>query len=104
MPVAKRAESRGILNCAMFRSPPVGWGWLPRWTSPSFIHQKPEARARPLPRPSGVDFDLERPDRLLRRDTRDRIPALLDVIVGHDLVLLRGGEPCVLRQRIAEAR
>src|SRR5262245_40947355 len=59
---------------------------------------------RALACPSGVGFDVERADRLVGRRAADRMPALLDVVLGDDLVLLLRGEAGVFRERIGEAR
>ena len=52
----------------------------------------------------GVRLDLERADRLRRRHAGGWVPALLDVVVGDDRVLLLAGEAGVLGQGVAEAR
>src|SRR6059036_3925528 len=55
-----------------------------------------------LDRVDGVRLDPERADRLRRRHTGGPVPALLDVVVGDDRVLLLAGEAGVLGQGVAE--
>ena len=54
----------------------------------------------------GLPFDgrFEVGVSVANRHARRRVPALLDVVVGDDLVLLLAGEARVLGQRVAEAR
>src|SRR5262245_26480165 len=61
-------------------------------------------RAAPLARVHRVRLDLQCANRLRRRHSGGGIPALLDVVVGDDLVLLLAREAGVLGKGIAEAR
>src|SRR5215468_8370566 len=61
-----------------------------RAMSPSFVVVRPR-----LARPRRVLGQLEIADGVRGRHTRRRVPALLDVVVRHDLVELREGEAAV---------
>src|SRR6266508_2194737 len=125
MPVAKRCAYRGILSWPMSLS--FGWGGdVATIYTPKLIHQNLRCRDEPsvcsstrasdwprferglaalaLHRVRGVRLDLERADGFRSGRARGRVPALLDVVVGDDLVLLLAAEAGVLGQRVAEAR
>src|SRR6266545_6302797 len=125
MPVAKRCASRGILSWPMSLS--FGWGGdVATIYTPQLIHQNLRCRDEPsvcsstrasdwprferglaalaLHRVRGVRLDLERADGFRSGHARGRVPALLDVVVGDDLVLLLAAEAGVPGQRVAEAR
>src|SRR6266508_4171095 len=122
MPVAKRCASRGILSWPMSLS--FGWGgdvatiytpYTPKpGGAPRFSYERRSAlqagrderglAAAALHRVRGVRLDLERADGFRSGHARGRVPALLDVVVGDDLVLLLAAEAGVLGQRVAEAR